>query len=135
MANERLFSVTRKKGNIKDKKIQFYQEERMVDDYGTPMGNELVLVADSVWAYVRQTSAAEYIEYKTLTAEGYTVDMLFRVNYRPDINHKMMIRYKDDLYRITRIDTFEGYKEDILISGTILPDDEKEEIWANIHPL
>lgn len=115
--NDRLFSTTRKKRKLKDKKIQFYAMTNKVDDYGTPIGQELGLIHNNIWAYARQTSAAE--SYQGM-AHGYEyeVDMLFTINYREGLNNDMLIRYKDDVYVITRIDYFEGYKEDIVISGT-----------------
>ena len=42
-----------------------------------------------------------------------TEQVLFTVNYRPDITIVHVIRYKGLLYDITRVDTFEGYKADL----------------------
>lgn len=41
--------------------------------------------------------------------------MLFTINYRTDITTAHVVRYKGVLYDITRVDTFEGYKEDLTL--------------------
>ena len=41
--------------------------------------------------------------------------MLFTVNYNPEITNTRVIRLGGVLYDITRVDTFEGYKEDITL--------------------
>ena len=45
--------------------------------------------------------------------------MLFRVNYRPDLTTANVIRYNGGLYNINRIDTFEGYKQDLTLYCTL----------------
>jgi len=42
-------------------------------------------------------------------------EVLFTINYRADINTTHVIRYNNKLYDITRVDVFEGYKEDITL--------------------
>ena len=41
--------------------------------------------------------------------------MFFTINWRNDIDPVTMcyVRYKDTFYKITRIDTYEGYKDDL----------------------
>lgn len=41
--------------------------------------------------------------------------MLFQINYRTDLTTANVVRYNGTLYNITRIDTFEGYKEDLTL--------------------
>ena len=41
--------------------------------------------------------------------------MLFQINYRTDLTTVNVVRYNGTLYNITRIDTFEGYKEDLTL--------------------
>ena len=48
-------------------------------------------------------------------ATNYKEEVLFTVNYNPEITNTHVIRYKGVLYDITRVDTFEGYKEDITL--------------------
>ena len=114
--NQSLFSAKRKKHKIKDKKIQIYQEETLRDKFGSPIGTGLVLKHNDIWAYVRQTSASEYWQNEYLSSQVYIVDLLITINYRKGLNNDMIIRYNDKLYSIQRLDYFEGYKEDILIS-------------------
>ena len=38
---------------------------------------------------------------------------MFQVNYHTDLTTANVIRYNGRLYNITRIDTFEGYKQDL----------------------
>ena len=42
-------------------------------------------------------------------------EVLFTVNYNPEITNTHVIRYNGVLYDITQVDTFEGYKEDITL--------------------
>ena len=44
---------------------------------------------------------------------NYKEEVLFKVNYRTDLTTANVIRYNGRLYNITRIDTFEGYKQDL----------------------
>ena len=46
---------------------------------------------------------------------NYKEEVLFVVNYRTDLTTANVVRYKGILYDITRIDTFEGYKEDLTL--------------------
>ena len=46
---------------------------------------------------------------------NYKEEVLFTVNYNPEITNTHVIRYNGVLYDITRVDTFEGYKEDITL--------------------
>ena len=106
------------KRKIKDKKISFVKKQRMTDEVGTPIGDfEYVPVIPNVWAYVRQTSAQEV--YNSIAGVGYEVDILFSVNHREGLSNDLTIDYNGKYYEIKRIDYFEGYKEDILISATL----------------
>ena len=52
--------------------------------------------------------------------------LFFTVNWRNDINAAdCFIRYKDKFYDITRIDTFEGYKEDLKLYALLLASHSK----------
>ena len=51
--------------------------------------------------------------YGVITEVDETV--LFQISYRADITTAHVIRYKDDLYDITRVDVFEGYKGDMTL--------------------
>ena len=116
--NDRLFSTRRKKRKIKDKKISFCKKQRATDEFGTPIGDfEYVPVIPNVWAYARQASAQEV--YDSIAGLDYVVDMLFSVNHREGLSNDLTIDYNGKYYEIKRLDYFEGYKEDILISATV----------------
>ena len=46
---------------------------------------------------------------------NYKEEVLFTINYRTDITTAHVVRYKGVLYDITRVDAFEGYKEDLTL--------------------
>lgn len=66
----------------------------------------------TVWAYFRHLSGKEVFAAATV---NYKEEVLFQVNYRTDLTTANMVRYNGTLYNITRIDTFEGYKEDLTL--------------------
>lgn len=121
MANDTLFSRNRKKRKLKDKKIQFYKYDYILDKYGTPTSNKaLTIMLNNIWAYARQTSATEELESKYSTNFEYKTDMIFTINFRKGISNDWVIRYDGNLYNINRIDLFEGYKEDITIGARLI---------------
>ncbi len=65
----------------------------------------------TVWAYFRQLSGDEIYRVTTQAAE----EVMFRINYRSDITTSHVIKYKDTLYNITRVDVYEGYKKDLTL--------------------
>ena len=65
-----------------------------------------------VWAYFRQLSSKEVFAAATI---NYKEEVLFTRNHRTDITTAHVVRYKGVLYDITRVDTFEGYKEDLTL--------------------
>jgi len=44
-----------------------------------------------------------------------TEEVQFVINWRNDVTTAHIIRYKGVLYDITRVDTFEGYKNDLTL--------------------
>ena len=64
------------------------------------------------WAYFRQLSGKEFFAAATT---NYKEEVLFAINYRTDITTAHVVRYKGVLYDITRVGTFEGYKEDLTL--------------------
>ena len=66
----------------------------------------------TVWAYFRHLSGNEVFAAATV---NYKEEVLFQVNYRSDLTTANMVRYNGTLYNITRIDTFEGHKEDLML--------------------
>jgi len=99
------------KGNVlKDKKIKIYKKVLTEDDIGNQIAAYKPIHPGKLWAYVRQLSAKEYFAAAQVQNKE---EMLFTVNWRPDINPHMYIEYKGRWYNIERVDTFEGYKENL----------------------
>ena len=69
-------------------------------------------ISAPVWAYFRELSGKEVFAAATT---NYKEEVLFTVNYNPQITNTHVIRSGGVLYDITRVDTFEGYKEDITL--------------------
>lgn len=94
---------------LKDKKIEIQESRYVTDKYGNRV-KQTVTIA-TVWAYFRQLSGDEIYRVTTQTEET----VMFRINYRDDITTSHVIKYKDTLYNITRVDVYEGYKRDLTL--------------------
>ena len=92
---------------LKDKKIEI-QEVRYVSDAIGNRKKETVTIA-TVWAYFRQLSMQELHNITTQLDE----EVLFQIGYRADLTTSHMIKFRGIQYDIVRIDTFEGYKDDL----------------------
>lgn len=99
---------------LKDKKIEILKPVSSRDKEGFS-STALVPAAPPVWAYFRQLSGKEVF---AAAATSYKEEVLFQVNYDPDITATHVIRYRGILYDITRVDTFEGYKSDLVLYCT-----------------
>ena len=66
----------------------------------------------TVWVFFRHLSGKEVFAVATV---NYKEEVLFQVSYRADLTTANMVRYNGTPYNITRIDTFEGYKEDLAL--------------------
>ena len=111
------------KGNVlKDKKITIYKKVITEDSIGGQITKYQPIHPGKLWAYVRQLSATEYFAAAAVQNKE---EMLFTVNWRPDITPQMYIEYKGVWYDIKRVDTFEGYKENLHLyaSQTLRPPD------------
>ena len=101
---------------LKDKKIEILAPRIYSDQYGNRR-TDLATVA-TVWAYFRQLSGNEI--YRTAN-QNYSATVrveetaLFQIGYRDDLTTAHVIRYRGQTYNITRIDTFEGYKRDLVL--------------------
>ena len=69
-------------------------------------------VALNVWAYFRQLSGKEIL---AAAAYRYDEEVLFTINYRAGLTTACYVEYNGVKYSVTRIDTFEGYKQDITL--------------------
>lgn len=94
---------------LKDKRIEIQESQYVTDKYGNHK-KQLVTIA-TVWAYFRQLSGNEIYRVTTQTEET----VLFQIGYRTDITTAHVIKYKDTLYNITRVDVYEGYKNDLTL--------------------
>ena len=105
----------------KDKKIIIYKVTYEQDGYGYGVETFTPIHPNKLWAYVRQQSASEYY---AAHAVQITEDMLFVVNWRADLTTfdtlTLYILYKGLWYNVQRIDTFEGYKEDLQMYGKLV---------------
>ena len=72
----------------------------------------LTPIAPPVWAYFRHLSGKEIF---AASAQMAVEEVLFTINYRTDITPTHVIRYNGVLYEITRVDTFEGYRGDLVL--------------------
>lgn len=96
---------------LKDKKIEVLAVTHTQDPDGYSI-EILTPIAPPLWAYFRQLSGKEV--YAAMSVQA-TEEVLFTVNYRPDITTRHIIRFRGTDYDITRIDTFEGYKQDLTL--------------------
>ena len=69
-------------------------------------------MALNVWAYFRQISGKEIF---AAAAYRYDEEVLFAINYRAYLTTACYVEYNGVKYGVTRIDTFEGYKQDITL--------------------
>jgi SPP1 family predicted phage head-tail adaptor len=94
---------------LKDKKIRLYKTSYKQDAIGNQV--ESLDLVGSLWAYFREIGGSEYYTAATAQVEG--EEVVFHVNWRDDYDNTMVIAYRGKVYSITRVDSFEGYKEDI----------------------
>ena len=93
---------------LKDKKIELLRQVHTRAEMG--ITTTTLESMGTVWAYFRHLSGKEVFAAATV---NYREEVLFQVNYRTDLTTANVIRYNGRLYNITRIDTFEGYKQDL----------------------
>jgi SPP1 family predicted phage head-tail adaptor len=101
--------------HVKDKKITILNEQETgeMDEYGDPIKAWLPISGGAnIWAYFRHLSGNEFFGAMMVNSKE---EVLFEINWRNDIETYMRIEYKGKQYRITRIDNYEGYKNDLKI--------------------
>ena len=115
--NDRLFSLRREKGNRKDKIITFYEPVNVMDRETGAIVVKWRKLFDCK-AYVRQVGANEYM-YDNMDINF--EDRIFMINYREEgLSTNNRIVYKNKMYEIKKIDTFEdNRRDDILILGNV----------------
>ena len=96
---------------LKDKKVELLRPAVRKDAEG--FGTEgLVPIAPPLWAYFRQLSGKEIHAAGTTVA---TEQMLFVVNWREGLDTRLAVRFRGVLYDVTRVDVFEGYRQDLTL--------------------
>ncbi len=113
----------------KDKKIIIYEAIYNQEPGGFPSCTYKPIHPNKLWAYVRQLFAHEKYMAATIKVEE---EMLFVVNWRQDLASPkasigLYIEYNGYWYDVKRIDTFEGYKQDLQVYGKLEISPPKEE--------
>lgn len=104
--------------HIKDKKISIQHYVEGEDDgFGGGSYWENIPNGSDLWTYYRQSSGKEYIAAMAVQAK---IDAIFEINWRDDLDTNMRIAFRDKYYDITRIDDFEGYKNTLTISASLM---------------
>lgn len=96
---------------LKDKKIEILAVSHEIDANGYAK-RTLTAVCPPVWAYFRHLSGKEVFAAAAHTA---VEEVLFTINWRAGLDTTHVIRYNGALYDITRVDTFEGRREDLTL--------------------
>ncbi|WP_455759476.1 phage head closure protein [Cloacibacillus evryensis] len=96
---------------LKDKKIEILAVTHTQDPDGYSI-ETLTPISPPMWAYFRQLSGKEV--YAAMSVQA-VEEVLFTVNYRSDITARHIVRFRGVDYDITRVDTFEGYKQDLTL--------------------
>ena len=97
--------------HLRDKKIEILSVQNVKDPAGFNE-EKLVPICDPIWAYFRQLSGNEVFAAQAVQV---TEEVLFIINYRPDITTRHIVRFRGVDYDITRVDCFEGYKSDLTL--------------------
>jgi SPP1 family predicted phage head-tail adaptor len=100
---------------LKDKKIEILRPTHTRDPEGFTT-ETLTPIAPPLWAYFRQLSGKEiYVNATTVATE----QVLFTINWRDDVGTDCVVRFRGVLYDVTRVDTFEGYREDLTVYARV----------------
>lgn len=98
---------------VKDKKITIMVSTCTEDEIGNQIETKAPLPGgENIWAYYRQASAEEFFGAATT---NYKVEAIFEISWRNDLHNSMTILFRGKEYSITRIDDFEGHKENLKI--------------------
>lgn len=100
---------------LKDKKIQIVRDDTYQDDLGNWHSGLRPIHPGKLWAYRRQIGGEAF--YTSVTA-GLSEDVIFFVNWREDLAQTQSDTWViegDVAYKVTRVDTYEGYKRDLAL--------------------
>lgn len=102
---------------LKDKKISILKLYTIEDDEGfeekvykpIPGGKD-------IWAYYRQASGKEFYAAKTINTRVEAIFIInWKTNIRPGMEPELFIDFRGDIFNVSYIDDFEGYKKDLKI--------------------
>ena len=97
---------------LKDKQIEILRVAHIKDADGFATEHHVPIHRGRLWAYFRQLSGHEIW---AAHAQHAVEDVLFQVNWRGDIDTRCVVLHGGRMYDITRVDTFEGYKADLVL--------------------
>lgn len=115
------------KTKLKDKKIMILVQVEGEDADGFPVSGYMPIDGSGAkkWAYYKQLSATLYYNSNQNNVKE---ECFFRVNYHSYLKQnkaeKLYISFNGLLYKVTRIDNFEGYKGDISLYASYESDKE-----------
>lgn len=112
---------------LKDKKVQIIGFVEGESPNGFPVEEWRPIHPGKLWAYFRHLSGDEFFASAMVNAGE---EVLFAINWRNDVTADMVIVYNGDFYDITRIDTYEGYKDDLRIYAKLNADQDIEVVEA-----
>lgn len=102
---------------IKDKKIDLYYMEKTPDGQGGYRAG-WTLKAQGLWCYTKQLSEELIARFATLNRQE---TRQFVINHREIGNpDTVRIKYRGNMYAITRVDTKDDYNGDIFLYGAVL---------------
>lgn len=96
---------------LKDKKIELFVTKEYVNEMHQTV-QKLVSIG-KVWAYYRHYGAKEFIEAQKAQINE---ELYFEINWRNDLTvNKTWVKYKNKVFKVVRIDDYEGYKTSLRI--------------------
>ena len=96
---------------LKDKKIEILAVQSVINENGYAE-ETLTPICPPVWAYFRHLSGKEVFAANAVNTQE---EVLFTINWRDDVSPAHVVRYKGILWDVTRVDTFEVYKDSLTL--------------------
>lgn len=122
--------MAEKRQRLKDKKIVLYESIWGQSPIGDTITTYKPMHPGKLWAYVRQLSGQE--RYAAMALQ-IVEETLFVINWRKDLStadaaRGLYLEHNGCWYNITRIDTFEGYKQDLQLYGKLRQEPDESDI-------
>lgn len=95
---------------LKDKKCEVYKIDNR--PHGVGEDDELILIG-KIWCYSKQLSQNLVAEAGVIYANNET--RMFVVNYNSEIDQDCFIEYRDQWYKVTRVDTTDDYNGEMFV--------------------